>query len=437
MKGKRWILAAVLIAVILIGWLSAVRSASGIASKKEQKRLETQADLFKEKELYIRALPLYEKALKYDTKSNAKIEKKMLQIYRAQQDVPAYEELVEKRAEKGTASEAEYVQAAKYYLEDNDLKEAMELLEKGMKDYPEGKLEELYEANRYGYSLRPVEAQKILPTEGNQMMPACADGKWGYVNESGSFVLPAVYESAVPFNSGGLAAVSLDGTYYTIIPTGEKYGVDETGLTDVFRLNGNYIIGQKDQKYGYYTMDFERAGDQVQADEITLNSCGVIAVRKGEKWAIAENDGKAVTDFIFDDVAVNSLGQVFSADRGFVKKDGLWYLVNPEGKKILETGYADAKAPESDGYLAVADKNGKWGFINAEGEQVIDYEYHDAFSFSNHLAAVKKIDTWGYISEKNELVIQEKLDEAMPFHQYISQCTYLGQAALIRLEYRK
>ena len=313
----------------------------------------------------------------------------------------------------------------------------MALLKKGMAQYPDGPVGELYEDHRYGYSMKVTTAKEILPTSGNKLMPAYDGTAWGYVNASGKFVLPAVYGAATPFNSGGYAVVSMDDTYYTIVDTGEKYGIDEMHVSDVYGINEACVIAKYNDKYSYYTKDFNPAAPDMQFDEVTMNSCGVFAARNGDKWAVIQDDGEAATDYIYEDVAVNSLNQAFVNNAAMVKQDGLWYLVDPKGGKVFETGFADAKAPESSNYIAVANEQGKWGFIDRQGNLVIDYQYDDAFSFSNHLAAVKTVDTWGYISEQNEMVITESLESALPFHNYIAQAQFLENAALITLEYKQ
>lgn len=436
-KGKRLILVGALLLLIVLGWYLSIRSASGVDDRNAQEELVARADVFAAKELYVRAIPLYKQALSYRTEAIPQIETKLQQVYLAQGDTDSYVDLVEKRAANKTASEEEYLQAAEIYLSENDLTEAMALLKKGMAEYPGGAIGEFYESNRYGYSMRVTNATEISPTSGNSLMPAFDGSKWGYINAGGKFILPAVYDTAVPFNSGGYAVVSMEGIYYTIINTGEKYGVDETFVTDVYGVNNAYIIAQYNGKYGYYTADFICAISELQFDEMTMNSCGVFTARNGDKWAIIGDSGEAVTDYIYEDIAVNSLNQAFVGNMAMAKLNGLWYLIDLEGNKVCETGFADAKAPESANYIAVADENDKWGFIDRQGQQVIDFQYDDAFSFSNHLAAVKIVNTWGYISEQNKMVIEEPLDGALPFHNYIAQVKFLDNAALITLEYKE
>lgn len=435
-KGKRWIVVIALLLMIGLGWYLSVRAASGVDNKNAQAELVRQADLFAEKELYVRAVPLYVQALGYGTEEVPRIETKLQQVYLARGDTDSYVELVEKRSAGKTASEEEYLQAAQIYLSENDLEKAMALLKKGMAAYPGGPIGELYEDNRYGYSMRVTGATEIIPTAGNKLMPAFDGSKWGYINAGGKFVLPAAYDTAVPFNNGGYGVVSVDGTYYTILQTGEKYGLDETHVTDVYGIGSSYIIAQYNGKYGYYNRDFVCVSPGLQFDQVTMDSCGVFAARDGDRWAILSDSGEAVTDYVYEDVAVNSLKQAFAGNLAMARTDGLWYLIDIEGNRVCDTGFADAKAPEAAGYIAVADGNGKWGFIDRSGQLVIDYQYKDAWSFSNHLAAVRVVDTWGYISERNEMVIAEPLESAMPFHNYSAQGTFLGDAVMITLEYK-
>ena len=129
-KGKKWIVTAALLAVIGLGWYLSVRAASGVDNRNEQAELVRQADIFAGKELYVRAVPLYTRALSFGTEAVPQIETKLQQAYLAQGDTDSYVELVEKRCAGGRASEEEYLQAADIYLSQNDLEEAMALLKK-------------------------------------------------------------------------------------------------------------------------------------------------------------------------------------------------------------------------------------------------------------------------------------------------------------------
>ena len=205
MKSKRIMLVLVMLAVLIAGWYFSVKAASGVEVKEKQEELVQKADVLASKELYIRAIPLYEEALRYNTDANVEIEEKLLDAYLDFGQEDLYVNLIEKRISRERASEEEYQAAAQYYLDSSTLEKGMEVLKKGMGKFETGVLEEMYEENRYKCSIRFTSYQEILPTFDNNYMPAFDGEKWGYVNDKGKMVLPFQYDSATRFNRGGYA----------------------------------------------------------------------------------------------------------------------------------------------------------------------------------------------------------------------------------------
>ena len=446
MKGKRMLLVLLFAALLAAGWFASVRSVSGAGVREKQNELVAQADGYAEKELYVRAIPLYEEALTLSSALNPAIEEKLLAVYRAYGDFSSYTRLVEKRAAQKTAKETEYIQAADCYMAGSKIQEAMALIRKGMENLDPAEpgrqtLETYYEAHRYGYQVRNTRLTAVTPTASNSWMPAFDGEKWGYVDEKGMAVLSFVYDSATPFNAEGRAVVSIEGTYCTILRNGDRYGVDDgkqySRLTDVLTVSGNRVLGKRDGSYSYFNFDFEPIASGYQFTQMTANACGVAAVKKDSGWGIITDSGETVLDYTLEEVAVNSLGCAFAGNRAMVKENGSWYLIDPEGNRVSETGYAGAKAPESAGYIAVADETGRWGFIDRDGELTIAYQYADALSFSDGLAAVQTGADWGYISEKNELVIEDFWSDALPFHNGIAQVGFAGNVSLLTLNYQE
>ena len=200
-------------------------------------------------------------------------------------------------------------------------------------------------------------------------------------------------------------------------------------------VSGSHILGQRKGSYSYYDYDFEPLAESFQFEKMTGNACGVAAVCKDGKWGVITDSGKTVTDFIYEDAAVNSLGNAFAGDRAMVKENGKWHLIDTEGNRIGEQEFDNAKAPESNGYIAVANNDGRWGYIDRNGELIIDYQYNDAKSFSQKLGAVQSVNDWCYISIYNEKVIDEPLQAAEPFHNGIAQAETCEGMSLIKLKY--
>lgn len=440
MKNKRMLLVLVFAVIILLGWAVTIRTVSGTEVIGEQNELVNEADGYAAKELYVRAIPLYEEAVKLNTERVSEIEAKLLACYESYGDQTSYIDLVEKRAAEGTALEQEYLTAASYYIKKSKLSQALELVKTGIGKLDSQALKDYFEANRYTYTTRSTKFIEIIPTEHNDIMPAYDGEKWGYINSSGKVLLNAVYDSATRFDDDtGLAVVSMEGTYYTITESGDKYGVDDGSMypkmTDVRTMTIGRVVGARNGTYSYFNYDFEPIAESHQYDEITSNSCGVAAVRKGDKWGIITDGGTTVVDFTLEDVAVNSYDCAFVDNIAMVKENGRWHLIDNEGNAVVTEAFAYAKAPESSGYIAVADENQRWGFIDREGKLVIDYRYYDAYSFSNGLAAVQTAADWGYISASGELVIDLLYESAMPFHDGVAQAKLAGQIQFIELKY--
>jgi tetratricopeptide (TPR) repeat protein len=439
MKSKKMLLILIFAIVIAAGWIVSIRSVTRSEVIKEQKELVKEADAFMDRGLYVRAISLYEDALQESSRLTSDIQEKLLSAYKEYGDMSSYVKLASQRIAAGDATESEYLTAADYYVQKSDLESAVSILKQGIEQLNSEALAEYYEENRYAYRIRTTKYAEILPTASNEEMPAFNGEKWGYVNENGREVLSFIYDSATPFNEYGYAVVSLNGIYYTILSNGDLYGADDGSnydqMTDVLMVSGTHILGQRDGTYSYYSYDFAPVAESHQYSEMTGNACGVAAVKKDGKWGIITDSGKVVVDYSLDDVAVNSLGCAFAGERAVVKKDDVWYLIDTEGNRVGSEEFSDAKAPESEGYIAVADASGKWGFIDRNGEWVIDCQYSDAYSFSEHLGGVKIVNDWGYISESNKLVIDEPFQSASPFHNGVAQVGFSEGAALILLDY--
>ena len=432
MATKKLIFILVLIVIAAVGWLGAVNSLSNTEETATQAALVAEADALAEKELYVRALPLYLEALGYATDANDAIEQKLLDVYLDYGKTSDYTALVEKRAAANTASETEYLTAAQLYLSGGDVDSAAILLRTGIDKLGSDALIEYYDSNCYLYDMRNTNYLTIIPTASNQIMAAYNGVCWQYIGSNGRVAIPGEFEAATSFNNGGFAAVKTDGQYYVITSDGSKYGIDETGLDDVSGI-ANYVIGQKDGKYGYYTADFKLASTGLQFDKITLNSNERALVSDGGKWAIISDSGDKISDFVYDDAAINSIGCAYAGGVAMLCEGGSWYIISIDGEKVSPTGFADARAPESSGYIAVSNGSA-FGFVDQSGNVKLDYTYEDAKSFSEGLAPVKVDGKWGYINERGSLVIDAIFEDAGPFRNGVAIATFNGYAAILTLD---
>ncbi|MBQ1281694.1 MAG: WG repeat-containing protein [Oscillospiraceae bacterium] len=436
MKTKQLLLIVVLLVALIAAWLSALGAASNKEAIQAQNNAVAAADVYAEKELWVRAIPKYEEALTYKTDAERAraIEVRLLAAYYAYGDTESYLSLVQARIAANVAAEEEYLNAAKICFASNDPEEAFRIVKLGRSRLNSEACDALYEENRYGYTLKTSKMQTILPTKNARYMPAFNGIGWTFTDAKGRPLFgEMVFEYVSNFNEYGYAVVKSDGVYYVITQSGDRYSIDETGLSAVCALSNKAVYGEKDGTWGFYNADFKRMGE-ASFEEMTLADGGVLAAKKDGKWGVTDEFGAVLCGFQFEDAAVNSWGSVFADGAGAFCYDGKWYLLKPDGSKVFDATFAGMKAPESaDGYIAVANEDGKWGFADRAGNLVIDYQYDDAKSFSNHLAPVLVGDEWVYISERGAVVIDNVFKEAYPFHNGTAVVILPDTCALLTL----
>ncbi len=439
-KRKIIILRLLLIAVIAIGWLVAMASLLRDKEAEEQQAILDRAEAFVEDELYIRAVSAYQDALSYQTEKNPEIELKILEMYRELGDTESYYAYIRDRVGRNVASEDEYLELAKHYLENESYRQAIDIMGAGMKLFGEEKFIDSYE--EIAYSMRIIETGYGEVSTGIDSWPVAAKMEEEYVyigargyREINNGKLPP-FEEAYPF-SEGYAVVKMNGTYALIGTDGYMYAVDKTGIEQVTGSSAGYITADTDGKYALYTHTFSPVTDTVYADAvISPNGLCFVQNEKGD-WGIIDSEGELVVDFIYKDVAINSrkhvfekVGQYFIA---MVEDDKGWFLIDEKGNEINEVRFEDAKGVEG-GWIAVS--NGSlWGFADFEGNLVIDYQYKDAYSFSNGLAAVNHGGEWDYITKSNRMVTDMGYEQAYPFVGGKAIAVKMGYYHILELRY--
>ncbi|HMM81506.1 MAG TPA: WG repeat-containing protein [Pyrinomonadaceae bacterium] len=162
------------------------------------------------------------------------------------------------------------------------------------------------------------------------------NGKWGYIDETGTLILPAIYDSAF-FFSEGLAYV-------------EK-GADEMFI-------------RKDGKVAFsIPADATRgpSGGMVIAGRTTFQDDNF-------KVGIMDNTGRILLSPEYDAV------EPFSEGLAAFQNAELWGYLDMSGKPAIRAQFDAAKSFASG--LAAVEINGKWGFIDKTGRLVIPAIYN-------------------------------------------------------------
>ena len=183
--------------------------------------------------------------------------------------------------------------------------------------------------------------------------------QWGWIDNSGKWVINPIYISANGFDKYGMA----------------KVGIQKTSVSNNVTSYGNF--------YGYIN-------------------------KKGE--FLIQPEFYSLGDFVNNFVVATKEDTKGNFKMGYL---------NRTGKVIIEFLYDDA-FDFSENIALVARKNKinnklNFGYINTNGEELIPLEFEYARSFLDGLAFVRKSGKYGWVNKKGEFVISNKYDMAEDF----------------------
>lgn len=229
---------------------------------------------------------------------------------------------------------------------------------------------------------------------------------WNYINVKGETVINGDFKLATPF-SEGLALVLKDENWYFINKTGQN-PFDKI-FTDANIFNDGLAPVKTDLGWQFINKQGKVAINGV-FDFAFYFSNGLAPVKKNEKWGLIDVNGnqiiefkyKATKDYQNDMIAVRDL-------------DDKWIYINNKGVRLFPDNFDGAKN-FSEGMAGIS-KKGKWGFINVKGETMIDLLYDNVGEFVNGMAPVKLGENWNFIDYEGNIVIESTFNSADNFYK--------------------
>lgn len=268
------------------------------------------------------------------------------------------------------------------------------------------------------------------------LYPVSLDGRWGYIDGTGTIVIEPQFDLALDFTEG-LAAVTLEGKWGYIDTSGtmliqpqfDRAQPFSEGLGAVHTYS--YSDGQPLNYWGFV----DRTGDVVIPMEYGLFNCafseGRCPVMLGDggtmpPWGYIDKTGTVVIGPQFDTAQNFSegLAAVSGGDNtsphGFIDANGDWVIELPPDLMLgrMSSGFSEGLAIvhglpsfESDVNPVIPE-----GYIDKTGAVVIQPQFECATDFSEGLAAVRVAENgalkWGFIDTTGAIVIQPKYDQA-------------------------
>lgn len=409
-RAKRILIGVCCVALLAVSWVIAITAKS---DAEKQAELMEQAAAYTADEIYVLAVPLLEEAIGFNTEHTSEAENALKDVYKHLLNQRGYSRkytaLLDTQMSRDDALPEYFEEAAQFYLGRSKLADALTVLRNGVEKTGDARLTELYEENRYKYSMG-IDYYYGVTATANGAIQVQIDGKWGIASATGSLIIPCEYDKISTF-SNGKAIVQKDNVISAVDENNNRVALLHESASEF----GNYSADRTCllTGSGWVISSGSFTTGQQTFEEFGMYSNGYAPVKQGGKWGLINTSGSEwLVEPQYDDIIRDELGRAYSQGAYFASKGGQIYLYT-NGEQIGGP-YEDAK-PFADGWAA-AKKNGKWGFIDTAGNIQIDFQFDNALSFGQHLAAVEVDGQWGYVSKCGEIVIDPIFLSAKSFY---------------------
>ncbi|GHT08964.1 hypothetical protein FACS189426_05930 [Bacteroidia bacterium] len=231
-----------------------------------------------------------------------------------------------------------------------------------------------------------IEAYSGLDNADLSLIPVKQDGKCGYINLKGEYVIKPQFADADYFREGLAWVKSADG----------KVGY--------IGKDGNYVIAAE---YAHGT-PFSEGLAFVMSPNGSVPVC--IDTKGNAKFTLSQ--ATSVNPFYKGFAQLgNPYSNSYSDTLQYVDKSGKVISV-PRVNKWQQDN-EDYIERFGEGLYPFSDNNNKYGYRNKKGETVINPQFDDADTFSEGLAPVKIGDKIGFIDKKGKIVINPQFDRVL------------------------
>lgn len=228
----------------------------------------------------------------------------------------------------------------------------------------------------------------------NTYMLVYTGGKWGIINGKGDYVINPTYDEMITIP---------DMTKPVFI---YQENVDlENGTFN------SYAMDEKSKKlFTHY--DKVEAMQNIDSNGMVFYSTNVLKVQKNGLYGLINFNGKELLPCEYSEIT-----PLEKVTKSFVTvKDGKKGLVDNSGSIIIENGYTDIKPLTNkyeDGYV-VKNDNGKFGLINYNTKQVLECKYSEISSVTgSNMYVVKDGQEVQLLSQDGTVLLKDKFKEAI------------------------
>ena len=172
---------------------------------------------------------------------------------------------------------------------------------------------------------------------------------------------------------------------------------DGRGKCNKFTYGPRICINNKGEKL-FELPDRDMIVNEFELEDVAFVMGGGKGVNDRGKYAVMNNKGEFLTEFIYDTIYGGSEEGLFE-----VKRNGKHGHIDITGKEIIPCMYDDGNYFLEG--VAAECLNGKWGMVDYFNNTVIPFEYEDIIVCKNNLINAQKNGKWGLINKNNEVIV--------------------------------
>lgn len=243
--------------------------------------------------------------------------------------------------------------------------------------------------------IKNTKTQKVdSKNTANGYMLVYTEGKWGVINGKGDFVIRPTYDEMITIP---------DSTKPVFIYQ-ENVNL-ENGTFDSYAMDAN-------SKKLFTNYDKVEAIQNIDSDGMVFYAANILKVQKNGLYGLINLNGKELLACEYTDIY-----PIQKVTRSFVTiKDGKKGLVDNSGSVIIENQYADITALTNkyeDGYIVKNDSS-QYGLINYNKKQVLECKYNEIKNVTgSNMYVVKDGQELQLISSDGTVLLKDKFKEAI------------------------
>lgn len=400
-----------LVVLLVLGWYQTVNTVFAIPVRYAAHI--TAAEKYARKEIFEDALTEYQEALKLQPKS-VRVKRSIAEMQLKLGNRPEFIRGCEALIGREELDEEALRMLAAYY-DSNGKEEEIVLLLRELRGTHSGSeaVNELWDRYRGSYEELYYSYEEIKPFHDGYAVVK-TEGKYGLIDMEGKGVIRQIYDAAGAFSQeAGCAPVSEGGNWYYLNEKQHKKLVPDEDYDYLGTVSGGIAAAGSGGKFGFADTQLILK-TECGWEEVSNPYQGIAAAKRDGKWALLDDSLQPVTDYIYEDIAMDENGFCSGHGLVFAKKEDGYHLVDGGGGEVCARVFENAR-PFGSSELTAVCMDGKWGFVDTKGEMVLSCRYEDAGPFQMGVAPVKQSGKWGYIDPEGNFLIDPVFEDAYPF----------------------